>query len=163
MTDKPEYIEMEVFSAKVKEAIKIPGMIRHLAEEMAVAESTVKRWASGIAKPHPHLRFHVVDAIDKYNELSAERNPDSQAWVPHEEFLAMKAEVKIWKDKYDQATGYIADLANNPLSYDVLEKRLSLAVSALEWIGNIDNWLPTQPEVALKKARETLEAIKDSR
>ena len=38
---------------------------RELAEEFQVAESTVSRWASGAARPHPRLQSLIVADIGK--------------------------------------------------------------------------------------------------
>ena len=38
---------------------------RELAAEFEVAESTVSRWARGIARPHPRMQKLIVGAIEK--------------------------------------------------------------------------------------------------
>ena len=38
---------------------------RELAAEFEVAESTVSRWANGVARPHPRAQKSIVAAIEK--------------------------------------------------------------------------------------------------
>ena len=51
------------FKNKVKQAID-KGLTQALSQEFEVAPSTVKRWASGIAIPHPLLQSQIVIFID---------------------------------------------------------------------------------------------------
>ena len=50
--------EWEDFQELVKEAIK-DGRVQELARVFQVADSTVLRWASGVAKPFPVFRDQV--------------------------------------------------------------------------------------------------------
>ncbi len=50
------------FAALIQRAIDA-GKITQIANEYEVAESTVKRWASGIANPHPRLKKMIADYI----------------------------------------------------------------------------------------------------
>jgi len=38
---------------------------RELADEFQVAESTVSRWAHGVARPHPRLQRLIVASLEK--------------------------------------------------------------------------------------------------
>lgn len=51
------------FKELVKKAID-QGLTRDLAEEFEVAESTVKRWASGVANPHPIMKKLISTYIE---------------------------------------------------------------------------------------------------
>jgi len=54
------------FQDIVADALGVLGLYqRELAAEFQVAESTVSRWASGVARPHPRLQGLVVAAIGK--------------------------------------------------------------------------------------------------
>jgi len=46
---------IEQFSIIVSTAIKHEPHITSLADELQVAKSTVVRWASGVARPHPRI------------------------------------------------------------------------------------------------------------
>lgn len=54
------------FQDIVASALGVLGLYqRELAAEFQVAESTVSRWASGAARPHPRLQALIVAAIGK--------------------------------------------------------------------------------------------------
>lgn len=54
----------EGFSQIVSMAVRSLGLYqRELANEFQVADSTVSRWASGIARPHPRLQKMIVAYI----------------------------------------------------------------------------------------------------
>ncbi len=58
-TESPEY-----FSAAVNIALseyKLP--VSDIAREYQVADSTVRRWANGVAVPHPRLRQDILEWI----------------------------------------------------------------------------------------------------
>ena len=56
----------EQFSWIVAAAVGTLGLYqRELAAEFEVAESTVSRWANGVARPHPRLQQLIVSAIEK--------------------------------------------------------------------------------------------------
>jgi len=52
--------------ARIVAAIQTLGLYqRELASEFEVAESTVSRWANGVARPHPRAQKLIVAAIEK--------------------------------------------------------------------------------------------------
>jgi hypothetical protein len=52
------------FSVLVGSSFVALGTVqRELAEEFEVAISTVSRWASGLARPHPRLQKQIVQAL----------------------------------------------------------------------------------------------------
>ncbi len=51
---------MEMFSNIVSVAIEQGVSAKRIAKEFQCAESTVMRWKSGVARPHPFLREDVV-------------------------------------------------------------------------------------------------------
>ena len=54
------------FARIVASTIQTLGLYQHeLASEFEVAESTVSRWANGVARPHPHAQKLIVAAIEK--------------------------------------------------------------------------------------------------
>jgi transcriptional regulator with XRE-family HTH domain len=56
----------EAFSKIVATTVKTLGLYqRELAAEFQVAESTVSRWSSGTARPHPQFQVMVVSAIKR--------------------------------------------------------------------------------------------------
>jgi transcriptional regulator with XRE-family HTH domain len=56
----------EAFSKIVATTVKTLGLYqRELASEFQVAESTVSRWSSGVARPHPRFQLMVVNAIKR--------------------------------------------------------------------------------------------------
>jgi transcriptional regulator with XRE-family HTH domain len=56
----------EAFSEIVATTVKTLGLYqRDLAVEFHVAESTVSRWSSGAARPHPRFQEMIVAAIKR--------------------------------------------------------------------------------------------------
>ncbi len=56
----------EYFSASIKIAMREYNLpILELANEFQVAPSTVERWASGVAVPHPKVRQLILEWIVK--------------------------------------------------------------------------------------------------
>ena len=56
----------EGFARIVASAVQTLGLyVREFAAEFEVAESTVSRWANGIARPHPRVQRLIVAAIEK--------------------------------------------------------------------------------------------------
>ena len=56
----------DAFAEIVTEALDVLGVYQHdLAREFEVAESTVSRWAHGVARPHPRAQKQIVRAIKK--------------------------------------------------------------------------------------------------
>jgi transcriptional regulator with XRE-family HTH domain len=54
------------FASIVSEYLTLSGKSRRaLADEFEVAESTVSRWANGVARPHPRFCKLVVTWIQK--------------------------------------------------------------------------------------------------
>jgi transcriptional regulator with XRE-family HTH domain len=53
------------FGQIVASTISLGLYQRELAAEFEVAESTVSRWARGIARPHPRMQKLIVAAIEK--------------------------------------------------------------------------------------------------
>ncbi len=54
------------FARLVAGAVATFGPYQHdLAAEFEVADSTVSRWASGVARPHPKLQKLIVESIRK--------------------------------------------------------------------------------------------------
>ena len=56
--------EWEDFQETVLKAV-LSGRIQELAREFQVADSTVMRWANGIARPIPALRNKISEYINK--------------------------------------------------------------------------------------------------
>jgi len=62
----------EEFRQIVAAAVATLGVYqRELADEFEVAESTVSRWAHGVARPHPRLQALIVASIRKRAARSA--------------------------------------------------------------------------------------------
>lgn len=56
----------EGFARIVAATVQTLGVYqRELASEFEVAESTVSRWANGVARPHPRAQRLIVAAIEK--------------------------------------------------------------------------------------------------
>ena len=56
----------EAFAQVVEAAVRTLGLYqRELANEFQVADSTVSRWANGIARPHPRLQKMILTSIEK--------------------------------------------------------------------------------------------------
>jgi len=56
----------EAFRQIVAAAVATLGVYqRELADEFQVAESTISRWAHGVARPHPRLQDLIVASIGK--------------------------------------------------------------------------------------------------
>ncbi len=56
----------ESFARVVEAAVRTLGVYqRELANEFQVADSTVSRWANGIARPHPRLQKMILASIEK--------------------------------------------------------------------------------------------------
>jgi hypothetical protein len=56
----------EAFRHIVAEALHTLGVYQHeLARSFQVADSTVSRWASGVARPHPRLQRLIVTSIHR--------------------------------------------------------------------------------------------------
>lgn len=56
----------EQFAAIIDSATPVLGLYRkELAAEFEVAESTVSRWATGVAKPHPRVQRMIVASLEK--------------------------------------------------------------------------------------------------
>lgn len=56
----------ESFAQIVEAAVRTLGLYqRELANEFQVADSTVSRWANGIARPHPRLQKMILASIRK--------------------------------------------------------------------------------------------------
>ena len=54
------------FASIIEASCSTLGLYRHeLASEFEVAESTVSRWANGIAKPHPRMQKVIIASILK--------------------------------------------------------------------------------------------------
>jgi len=66
----------EGFARIVAATVQTLGLYQHeLASQFEVAESTVSRWANGVARPHPLAQKSIVAAIEKRarNALRARR------------------------------------------------------------------------------------------
>ena len=60
------------FARIVADSLEVLGLLqRDLAQEFEVEVSTVSRWASGAAKPHPRLQRQVVQWIKRRAEKAA--------------------------------------------------------------------------------------------
>jgi ribosome-binding protein aMBF1 (putative translation factor) len=60
------------FALIVQNSFDVLGLYqRDLARDFEVAESTVSRWAKGVAKPHPHVQRLVIAWIGKRAERLA--------------------------------------------------------------------------------------------
>lgn len=46
-------------------ALTLGNSQRELAREFEVAESTVSRWARGVARPHPRLQLQIVKSVKR--------------------------------------------------------------------------------------------------
>jgi len=55
----------EQFAEIVRNSVAMGVYQRELATEFEVAVSTVSRWASGIAKPHPRMQKLIISALEK--------------------------------------------------------------------------------------------------
>jgi ribosome-binding protein aMBF1 (putative translation factor) len=54
------------FKEIVQSASQVLGVYRkEVAAEFEVAESTVSRWASGAAKPHPIIQKQIIASLEK--------------------------------------------------------------------------------------------------
>ncbi len=42
--------------------------VRELADKFEVAISTVHRWASGTARPHPHIMQQIIDYLQSRHQ-----------------------------------------------------------------------------------------------
>ena len=72
---EPNASASDKFLAIVDGYLRVFGMSqRELAEEFEVSESTVSRWANGVARPHPGLRKLVVASILKRARRATTRN-----------------------------------------------------------------------------------------
>lgn len=62
----------DAFARAVDAAIDTLGLYqRELANEFQVADSTVSRWANGIARPHPRLQKMILASIEKRAKKTA--------------------------------------------------------------------------------------------
>ena len=62
----PDPASKEYFSGAVKIALNEYHLpVKEIAAEFWVADSTVKRWASGAAVPHPKFRESILRYIDE--------------------------------------------------------------------------------------------------
>jgi DNA-binding transcriptional regulator YiaG len=76
----------EGFARIVAATIQTLGLYqRELASEFEVAESTVSRWANGVARPHPRAQKLIVATIEKrvQNTLRARERVYAQSAYPH--------------------------------------------------------------------------------
>lgn len=70
----------EQFAQIVSAFLTVSGTSqREMADEFEVAESTVSRWASGIARPHPRVRKLVVGDIRKRAQRATRPRDESPA------------------------------------------------------------------------------------
>lgn len=51
------------FTQTVEKFLNLYGLATELADHFEVAESTVRRWSTGVSKPHPNVCNLVVDYI----------------------------------------------------------------------------------------------------
>ena len=75
----------EGFARIVAATVQTLGLYqRELASEFEVAESTVSRWANGVARPHPRAQKSIVAAIEKrvQNALRARERVYAQSAYP---------------------------------------------------------------------------------
>jgi transcriptional regulator with XRE-family HTH domain len=74
----------EAFAPIVAATASLGLYQRELAEEFEVAESTVSRWARGLARPHPRMQKLIVDAIEKrvQSALNAQKRNTAGAKRP---------------------------------------------------------------------------------
>lgn len=72
----------ESFAGIVAEAFETLGAYqRDLADDFEVAESTVSRWARGIARPHPLIQKQIVQWISRRaKKLAPPRSASSGAY-----------------------------------------------------------------------------------
>ena len=62
--NNPDSATPEYFSGAVKIALDEYHLpVLEMAKEFQVADSTINRWASGVAVPHPRLRQKVLEWI----------------------------------------------------------------------------------------------------
>ncbi len=60
------------FAQIVEAAVRTLGLYqRELANEFQVADSTVSRWANGIARPHPRLQKMILASIERRAKKTA--------------------------------------------------------------------------------------------
>lgn len=55
------------FSHRVKRAIENIDLC-DIADTLQVHPSTIRRWASGTAKPHPSLRWEILEVLEGNQE-----------------------------------------------------------------------------------------------
>lgn len=64
----------DFFPALIEIAISAYGDLpKELADEFEVSQSTVRRWAHGVSRPHPYLKKAVVESILKKTKYAATR------------------------------------------------------------------------------------------
>jgi hypothetical protein len=66
---------LELFARIVAGADVLYRSQRDLAMQFEVAESTVSRWAKGIARPHPGVQRHVVSELRKLANRAVKAMP----------------------------------------------------------------------------------------
>ena len=58
------------FRIRVAKAIENIEDLTAVASELQVANSTVMRWANGVAKPHPRMHEIILEVLErKYKEM----------------------------------------------------------------------------------------------
>lgn len=71
------------FAAIVAAALDVLGVYQHdLAREFQVADSTVSRWAHGVARPHPRAQKLIVGAIKKRADRVSRGAETQTAYAP---------------------------------------------------------------------------------
>jgi transcriptional regulator with XRE-family HTH domain len=74
----------EAFSEIVAATVKTLGLYqRELAVQFHVAESTVSRWSSGTARPHPRFQEMIVAAIKRRTTNALKASTRAPAPRPH--------------------------------------------------------------------------------
>ncbi len=90
----------EAFAEIVAATVKTLGLYqRELAAEFQVAESTVSRWSSGTARPHPRfqemivtaIRRRVSNALKSTNRASAPRSRTARSGLSTRHAIALKS------------------------------------------------------------------------
>jgi hypothetical protein len=124
-------------------AKELESLAQKLAEGFQVAESTVLRWVSGVARPAPLLVDAIIDAINAYAEgLEATRELRSEGFAKPEETAA-----SVKRGLEDDAAGKVEP----PININAFWR--CGPFGDIEWEGleeEIEDWELTGPNPYLR-------------
>lgn len=63
LTELPETIERDNFTAIAKKAIELGFTEAELADTFGVSRSAIGRWSTGVTAPHPFARSSVIKTL----------------------------------------------------------------------------------------------------